>query len=362
MCNPIPFKSPQNKLSSLDEEAQAPAKERVRILSEDELSLNMVEMQEDVRERITKALTSKYDNSEIVTHGGALKIKNKNQSVKHFVEHWLYLEVERKPISGEFKTDITESNLPQHHCIGLLETEQFVEPVLCKSMRIDENIINGRLCHKIPKLDVIVCDKESSDTKFCLHAPMCGIGLASFRQDQPSIKYLATAGLKDCHAIIFWDGFNQVASMSHFDQADMCQEAFDLMLESMSYHQSSDLRMFVIGGYTHKMTRFPSFFNFIEDYAKSKKISVDQTFLGNHGGRPSDVIFDVETGTLFELVVKENLTRHKLGLFDANKYEHGKIISFRGSSDHEVKYRFADAKNSDLLIPILAEASFKHLD
>ncbi len=358
MCNPILPKGQQfNTATSLDEEASDHAKKKMRTLTEDELSLKMVQMQHSASEWITRALSSNEDEFEIINHEGSIKVKNNNQSIKYSVEHELYLGIEYTTESGEFKNKIPESNLPKHHCFNLLVTEQFVEPVLCRSMRIDENIVADRLCHKIPKLSIIACEKENPDTKFCLHAPMCGIALASFRQDQPGIKYLATAGLACCHAIIFWDSTNQVATMSHFMQKDMCPEAFDLMLASMSYRDPSNLRMYIIGGHTHRMTHFPGFFNFIEEYVKSKNIYIHQTFLGNHGGRPSDVIFDVEDGTLFELAVKENLTTHKLDSFDASTLNHGEEVCFRTKSNREVKYRFTSEKNRSLLIPVIAELS-----
>lgn len=359
MCNPVTFRTQLlHTATSLDEKAQCSA-ERVRILTNDELSLKVICMQHEVKERITRALSSKYDKFEVVTHEDATKVKNNDQSTKGSVEHSLYMEIEYTTIFGEFKMDLPESNLPQHHCIDLLEKGCFLEPVLCKSMRIDENIIGNKLHQELPKLSVTVYGTDEKDLDYCLHAPMRGIGLAQFRKHKPCIKYLATAGLADCHAIIFWDRIKKRACMAHFIERDMCQESFDLMLASMNDSCSSNLRMFAVGGHTHKMTRSCSFFKFIEKYATSKNIEILQTFLGNHGKRPSDVIFDVESGVLFELVIKENTTKHKLGLFDANEDHHGEQVCFKNNSGRGIKYRFADEKNKDLLIPVSVEFSVR---
>lgn len=371
MCNPVFLKGKYLYTdTSLNEKSPEYVKEKVRTLTNSELSLKVVDIpfEPSVRERIIEMEDDKYFQIDQSIGKNHIKIKPKYSVLIRSMKLEIHCHIEKgeHPRISSWPCD-HKSKFTQYYCLDFLETDGFFESVLCKSMRIDENIITNRLCHNLPQLNITVCSEENSKTDFCLHAPMRGIGLSVFSENQPKIKYLATAGLYDCYAVIFWNSVNQETSMAHFLLDDLCPTAFDLMIESMSKCDIANIKMFVVGGYTHKLAMFPGFFSCIEKYAISKNIYIHQTFLGNQGQRPKNIIFDVESGILFKLSVKENLTKHKLTLVNAANFDHGEKVHFIKNLDagtecsfateYEREYRLFDGKNKDLLIPVLAEIS-----
>ncbi len=255
-------------------------------------------------------------------------------------------------MTGEFENRKGEPDLPKHHTLDVLENDDFYEVVLSKSFRIDGCVIGNKLYDKLPKLGVTVHESYEDGLDSCLYTPMLGISLAQFRKDSTCIKYLCTTRLKCCYGVIFWDNVKQKACMGHFLYDDTAQESFDIMLSSMSDSSFTDLRMFIIGGFSMRMTYKNGYFKFIEKYAASKNIEILQTFLGNNGERPTDIIFDVESGELFELIVKENYANYNLDIDCAYDDRHGKEVLFNNFNGRRSKYRLADEKTKNLIIPV----------
>ena len=117
------------------------------------------------------------------------------------------------------------------------------------------------------------------------------------------IKFIATVGMSQCYAIIMYDKMKKIASFGHYMMDQVSPEAIETQVGFL-FDQGclkEHIEAKVFGGYTVRMGCKAGYFDSISQTLSKLEIPVSETFLGNHSLRPSNIIFDVESGTVFSM-------------------------------------------------------------
>ncbi|MBM7072802.1 hypothetical protein JQC92_12295 [Shewanella sp. 202IG2-18] len=212
-------------------------------------------------------------------------------------------------------------SIPSGHFVDIEDCRDYYKIVLIESNTLDKNIKFGEQLYKLETVSLVVkFNIKHSNEKNCLHIPMDQCSLVN-PCVLPQVDYLTTAGLCDCYAVILWDKSSHSTIMAHIREdcvsKSVCNEMI-LKLTSTGTKQE-DIQAIVIGGETLKMSYSKSYFNCIEKTLIESGIFIRQTFIGDNVERPSDILFELSNGNVYEYKVSENMTEYRLNLYEADK-------------------------------------------
>lgn len=300
--------------------------------------------------RLKEIKAPAYFNSRIIEILESCTIKHRLKHNELLVEPSVYGEHE-STIHKITSDRAIKKMIPDHCLLSFKYSEKdIMTPILLKSHRLNEDIIDGVVFDSLPIAYLSVSTDEHEHS--CMHVASNQIALTSLsKSGQP--RFLTTTHVRDCHAVVFWDKSTQTAIMSHFMQNDMCEPSFDFMLSKITqYAPIKDIKTFIVGGIVERMRDSGNFFAFAEKYLDKKSITLTQTFLGDKK-RPTDLLFDSKEGTFYELKFL-NKGRYPFSLIDHRK---DSAFSFKNADFDEITFNiertyYYSSENKKHFIPI----------
>ena len=210
----------------------------------------------------------------------------------------------------------------------------------------NQHCINEKATEEMPLARAVL--SESPHSKVVIPAGMCQCVLTNLQRPNAP-RFLSTAWLLDCTALVLYDRKNKIATLTHFWTQTISESNIKKQLELMIARgaSSSSIEAKVVGGTRGNLWSNSGFFNCIEPTIASLKIPITETNVGQN--RPQNILFDVETGNLYHLK-SENFDR----LDRTSIQNKATAIKLDWSSDRQ--YYFSDYDNTELLVS--AEISF----
>ncbi|MCL6272275.1 hypothetical protein M3P05_20360 [Sansalvadorimonas sp. 2012CJ34-2] len=288
--------------------------------------------------------------------------------VKRFLRDYLIdentLELRYTPkiyhddIQDIFSRNITEwgGRLKRDQFINFVPTADGCIPVLCETPRAYEHILNDLIAPPLLIADATI-SHTPIQSDLCLYCPMDRSGVINCNSF-PRQRYLATDSLCNCYCIILWDSNNKVASMTHFQDYHLSDDAIRKTVSNMLENGAcaESLKASVIGGFNVSFSSPTTFFNLIAPALSKRSIELVETFLGNNNkSRPMSIIFDLEKEQSFHLIYSSEV-KDKFGLSGK-----GKKFSFHNHDNSDViTYHCNMPDDGESFIPVNVETIQKN--
>ena len=163
---------------------------------------------------------------------------------------------------------------------------------------LNRHVVSSFVVENMPKCSVNLAKPGIQHDKM-MFVSMSEVAVAKLE----NIKFIATAGLSQCHAIIMYDKIKKVASFGHYIMDEVSPDSIETQAGFL-FDQGclkDHIEAKVVGGYTARMGCKAGYFDTISQTLSKLDIPVTETFLGEHSPRPSDIIFDIESGTIFSM-------------------------------------------------------------
>ncbi len=210
----------------------------------------------------------------------------------------------------------------------------------------NQRILNGKVSGEMPVAFAKLTD--SSRSQLIIPAGMYQCVLSSLRHPDAA-RFLSTAGLIDCTALILYDRKNKIATLTHFWTQTITgsniRRQFDLMIEEGALSSSVEAK--VVGGSRSNLWSDSGFFNCIEPALISLGIPVTETNVG--ANRPQNILFDLQTGNLYHLqsdCSDPDPDSDPLGSMSLKNKKTARILDW----SPQRQYYFSDHTNSELLV------------
>ena len=310
--------------------------QKIRKLEPDELKTVIVDMPVSISSSLydgLKHLNFKCFNGRIEKH-----------AVPGFLPHTAVLS-----IFGECSYR-KEMWLPKHQYIDFCSNGEYFFPSLYESIRLDENIVDDYLCGDIPLATVSIEDKSSNCVDMFLveHVPMRMCCLTIPRK-YSNPRFFTTTNLQSCYALTLWDHETKIACLAHFFNYEISEDAISTLKTKLISHGASEehISAFVIGGLSLNMSEPHDYFHLIEKSLRQHKIRIAQTFIGNHSNRPKDILFDAQSGIMYQLKIRSNSSQYSFQCYEAK--DEGTELHFRSKDDVQLTYRFSGSDKSEKL-------------
>ena len=176
---------------------------------------------------------------------------------------------------------------------------------------LNRHILNGCLVENIPKCSVKLAEPGVQHDKMMF---VLTSEVAVAKCDD--IKFIATVSMFQCHAIILYDKMKKIASFGHYIMDEISPEAMEtqagFLFDQGCLKEHIEAKVF--GGYSVRMGCKAGYFDSISQTLSKLEIPVSETFLGDHSLRPSHIIFDIESGTVFSMEYPSSLRKEWLKL------------------------------------------------
>lgn len=204
----------------------------------------------------------------------------------------------------------------------------------------NQHIVNGKAEGEMPIARAALT--ASSSSKVIIPAGMCQCVLTDLSYANAP-RFLSTACLLDCTALILYDRRNKIATLTHFWTQTMSESIIKKQLDLMIDKGASPLSMEakVVGGTRGNLWSDSGFFNCIEPTLILLKIPITETNVGQN--RPKNILFDVKTGNLYHLKSK-----HFDRLDRVCVQNESTALKLDWSTD--IQYYFSDQNSSELLV------------
>lgn len=183
---------------------------------------------------------------------------------------------------------------------------------------LNRHVVNGFVVENMPKCSVELAKPDIQHDKM-MFVKMSEVAVAKCED----IKFIATVGMTVCQSIIMYDKLKKVASFGHYIMDEISPKAIEtqagFLLDKGCLKGHIEAKVF--GGYTARMGCEAGYFDTISKTLSKLDIPVSETFLGNHSPRPINIIFDIESGTVFSMKYSPSLRRKWLRLISRTPAE-----------------------------------------
>ncbi len=204
----------------------------------------------------------------------------------------------------------------------------------------NQRILNGKVSGEMPVASAKL--SAGSGSQLIIPAGVCQCVLSSLRRPDAA-RFLSTADLMDCTALILYDGKNRIATLTHFwtqtITASNISRQFDLMIDKGALSSSVEAK--VVGGTRSNLWSESGFFNCIQPALISLGIPVTETNVGEN--RPKNILFDLQTGNLYHL---QSDCTDPLGSMSVKNEKTARKLDW----SPQRQYYFSDHTNSELLV------------
>lgn len=198
---------------------------------------------------------------------------------------------------------------------------------------LNRYIVNGFVVENMPKCSVKLARPGIQHDKM-MFVMMSEVAVAK----SEDIKFIATVAMSVCHAIIMYDKVKKVASFGHYIVDEISPKAIETQAGFLFDQGCEHIEAKVFGGYTVRMGCKAGYFDTISQTLSKLDIPVSETFLGDHSPRPEDILFDIESGTVFSMKYPSSLRK-----------EWFKLIRRTPAEIHKLKWCYVPTPDKTIL-------------
>lgn len=198
---------------------------------------------------------------------------------------------------------------------------------------LNRYIVNGFVVENMPKCSVKLARPGIQHDKM-MFVMMSEVAVAK----SEDIKFIATVAMSVCHAIIMYDKVKKVASFGHYIVDEISPKAIETQAGFLFDQGCEHIEAKVFGGYTVRMGCKAGYFDTISQTLSKLDIPVSETFLGDHSPRPEDILFDIESGTVFSMKYPYSLRK-----------EWFKLIRRTPAEIHKLKWCYVPTPDKTIL-------------
>ena len=205
---------------------------------------------------------------------------------------------------------------------------------------VNQHLVSGKVEGEMPIARAVISETQVSEV--IIPAGMCQCVLTDLTYTKAP-RFLSTAGLSDCTALILYDKKNRIATLTHFWTQTITDNAIKKQLDFMIERGASPsfIEAKVVGSTRGNLWSDSGFFNCIEPTLTSLKIPITETNMGQN--RPKNILLDVKTGNLYHL---QSNPHDRLN----NMLIQNKPTALKLDWSAEKQYYFSDHNNSELLV------------